>query len=54
MAVLLLDVEADLVIGDGGRVVRAERLFPVAELARELAYWLRVPDGGRQTSRSTR
>ncbi|MEU3553949.1 DUF7878 domain-containing protein [Streptomyces fragilis] len=47
LEVLLVDIEADLVIRDGSQVVLAEGYFPVAELARELALWLRRPDGER-------
>ncbi|MET7289905.1 hypothetical protein [Streptomyces sp. NPDC005573] len=43
-AILLVDLEADLVIRDGAQVVFAEGLFPVAELARALAHWLRQTD----------
>ncbi|MFI9230510.1 DUF7878 domain-containing protein [Streptomyces rimosus] len=42
---LLVDIEADLVIRDGDRVVLAEKLFPVAELAHALAGWLQRPGG---------
>lgn len=45
--VLLVDIEADLVIRDGDRVVLAEEQFPVAELARALVGWLRRSDGER-------
>lgn len=38
--VLLVDLEADLVIRDGGRTVCAVEDFPVAELARALVTWL--------------
>lgn len=44
---LLVDIEADLVIRDGDRVVLAEKLFPVAELAQALVGWLHRPDGER-------
>ncbi|MGW2699033.1 hypothetical protein [Streptomyces sp. NPDC001340] len=40
-AILLVDIEADLTIRDEDRVVMAEGLFPVAELARGLVGWLR-------------
>ncbi|WP_018544150.1 hypothetical protein [Streptomyces sp. LaPpAH-108] len=40
--VLLVDLEADFVVLDGERVVMEEGLFPVAELARELVFWLRA------------
>ncbi|MFH8405247.1 hypothetical protein ACH4FX_10785 [Streptomyces sp. NPDC018019] len=47
VGVLLVDIEADLVIQDGDRVVFAEKLFPVAELARALVSWLYRLDGER-------
>ncbi|MFE6685631.1 hypothetical protein ACFVFQ_04050 [Streptomyces sp. NPDC057743] len=47
VGVLLVDIEADLVIRDGDRVVFAEKLFPVAELARALVGWLHRSDGER-------
>ena len=40
LADYLVSVEADLNISDRGRLVYAERSFPVAELARELSAWL--------------
>ncbi|MFK8843892.1 hypothetical protein [Streptomyces sp. Ac-502] len=46
-AVLFLDIEADLVIRDGERVVLAEERFPVAELALALVDWLRRSDSER-------
>ncbi|MCZ0989357.1 hypothetical protein [Streptomyces diastatochromogenes] len=46
-AVLLVDIESDLIIRDGDRVVMAEGLFPVAELARALVGWLGRPAGAR-------
>ncbi|KDN88057.1 hypothetical protein KCH_01340 [Kitasatospora cheerisanensis KCTC 2395] len=46
-AVLLLDVEAELSIVDDGRPVWSEPAFPVAELARGLAFWLRLPEEER-------
>ena len=46
-AVLLVDIEADLTIRDGDRVVMAEGLFPVAELARALVGWLGRSAGER-------
>ncbi|WP_017591529.1 DUF7878 domain-containing protein [Nocardiopsis potens] len=46
-AVLLADIEADLAVRDGVRVVFAEESFPVAELARALVGWLLRPDRGR-------
>ncbi|MFF4038676.1 hypothetical protein [Streptomyces sp. NPDC001816] len=45
-ALLLVDIEADLTIRDEDRVVMAEGLFPVAELARSLVGWLRRPVRG--------
>ncbi|GAA2524082.1 DUF7878 domain-containing protein [Winogradskya humida] len=39
LADLLINVEADMEVRDGGEVLYAERLFPVAELARELKKW---------------
>ncbi|MFI9808673.1 hypothetical protein ACIHEJ_30680 [Streptomyces sp. NPDC052301] len=45
--VLLVDIEADLVVGDGERVLFAEGLFPVAELACALVGWVGLPDGER-------
>ncbi|MEW2130500.1 hypothetical protein [Streptomyces sp. NPDC005435] len=44
--VLLVDLEADFVVRDGERVVLEEGLFPVAELARELVFWLRAGEDG--------
>jgi hypothetical protein len=44
---VLVDIEADLVIRDDDRVVWAEKMFPVAELARDLAGRLYQPDGER-------
>jgi hypothetical protein len=49
LAVLLVDIEADLVIADGDRVVWSERLFPVAELAHALALWLLLPGDERES-----
>ena len=46
-AVLLVDLEADLVVRDGDRVVFEEGLFPVAELAYALTAWLHRPDDER-------
>ncbi|MFD7454129.1 hypothetical protein [Kitasatospora sp. NPDC059827] len=45
--VLLVDIEADLVISDASLTVWSEDKFPVAELARALSLWLRLPDGER-------
>ncbi|MFE5795776.1 hypothetical protein ACFQ8C_24825 [Streptomyces sp. NPDC056503] len=45
--ILLVDIEADLVISDNGRTVWNEDMFPVAELAYDLARWLRLADGAR-------
>ena len=47
VAVLLVDIEADLVISDNSRTVWSEDRFPVAELACALSLWLRLPDGER-------
>ncbi|WP_232795062.1 hypothetical protein [Kitasatospora sp. NRRL B-11411] len=47
LAVLLLDVEAELSVWDRGRPVWSEEAFPVAELAYHLARWVRGPAGGR-------
>lgn len=44
---LLVDIEADLAISDGSRTLWNEERFPVAELARALSLWLRLPDGER-------
>ncbi|MET9448631.1 DUF7878 domain-containing protein [Streptomyces cinerochromogenes] len=51
---LLVDLEADLTVRDGGRVVFAAQEFPVAELARALVGWLgqEVPGGFRFDSMS--
>ncbi|NYV73502.1 hypothetical protein HW445_04040 [Streptomyces sp. UH6] len=46
---LLLDIEAELSILEEGRVVWSEEAFPVAELAYELALWLRSPAAGRES-----
>ncbi|GIF73370.1 DUF7878 domain-containing protein [Asanoa siamensis] len=40
---LLVNLEADLEIADGERVIYAERAFPVVELARELVSWIQSP-----------
>ncbi len=45
--ILLVDIEADLLIGDDGRTVWSEDGFPVAELDCDLSRWLRFADGGR-------
>ena len=47
VAVLLVDIEADLAISDSSRTVWSEGQFPVAELAFALSLWLRLPDGER-------
>jgi hypothetical protein len=39
LADLLVNIESDIQLIDAGRVLYEERLFPVAELARELARW---------------
>src|SRR5690606_6297793 len=46
VAMLLTDIEADLVIRDGVRIVFAEESFPVAELARALVGWSQRPERG--------
>ncbi|MFD8915599.1 hypothetical protein [Streptomyces sp. NPDC059575] len=46
-AELLVNIEADLAIVDSGGLVFEEALFPVAELARDLAEWLRQPEDWR-------
>jgi hypothetical protein len=48
LAVLLLDIEAQLSIWEDGRVVWSEEAFPVAELAYHVALWLQSPDAGRE------
>ncbi|MFI6009367.1 hypothetical protein ACIBAG_11120 [Streptomyces sp. NPDC051243] len=48
LAVLLLDIEAELSIREQGRVVWSEEAFPVAELAYHLALWLQSPAAGRE------
>jgi hypothetical protein len=45
LAVLLVDIEADLVLRDGNQIVWSEERFPVAELARQLMRWLQDADG---------
>lgn len=47
LLVLLLDVEADLVVSRDGQALWSERDFPVTELTRALAFWLRLPHGER-------
>jgi hypothetical protein len=42
---LLVNVEADLAITDGDRVVFAEKAFPIAELARGLTRWVAAGGG---------
>jgi hypothetical protein len=44
VGVLLVDIEADVAVRDGNRVVFAEKQFPVAELACALVSWLRRTD----------
>lgn len=44
LEILLLDVEAELSIWGDGQAVWSEEMFPVAELAYQLALWLRRPD----------
>ncbi|MFG2814405.1 hypothetical protein [Streptomyces sp. NPDC048410] len=48
LAVLLLDIEAELSIWEEGRVVWSEEAFPVAELAYHLALWLLSPAAGQE------
>ncbi|MFI9275274.1 hypothetical protein ACIGXM_31865 [Kitasatospora sp. NPDC052896] len=45
MGELLVNIEADLTISDSEQVVYSEPLFPVAELAMELAAWICGPGG---------
>ncbi|MFC1418894.1 DUF7878 domain-containing protein [Streptacidiphilus cavernicola] len=48
VALLLVDIEADLTISDdSGLVVWSEDGFPVAELTCAFSLWLRLPDGER-------
>ncbi|MER5636942.1 hypothetical protein ABT095_08300 [Kitasatospora sp. NPDC002227] len=51
LEVLLIDIEADLSVREQGREVWSEVAFPVAELAYELAHWLRSPGGGQEDFR---
>ncbi|MFC0844714.1 hypothetical protein ACFH04_13500 [Streptomyces noboritoensis] len=46
LAVLLLDIDAELSIWEQGREVWSEDAFPVAELAYHLALWLQSPAAG--------
>ncbi|WP_228081809.1 hypothetical protein [Streptomyces profundus] len=48
LAVLLLDIEAELSIWEQGQVVWSEEAFPVAELAYYLALWLQRPTAGHE------
>lgn len=48
VAVLLLDIEAELSIREHGRAVWFEKRFPVAELAYHLALWLQSPAAGHE------
>ncbi|MGW8889169.1 DUF7878 domain-containing protein [Streptomyces sp. NPDC055749] len=48
LEVLLLDIEAELSIWEGGRAVWSEKAFPVAELAYHLALWLQSPAAGQE------
>jgi hypothetical protein len=48
LAVLLLDIEAELSIWEQGRMVWSEEAFPVAELAYHLAFWLRSAAAGHE------
>ncbi|MEU5891779.1 hypothetical protein ABZ835_33825 [Streptomyces sp. NPDC047461] len=45
---LQLDIEAELAIWEQGRVVWSEGAFPVAELAYQLALWLKDPAADRE------
>ncbi len=45
---LLVNIEADLTISDGDRIVYSEPLLPVAELAMELAAWIRQQKDDRE------
>jgi predicted type IV restriction endonuclease len=47
LADLLVNIEADFEVRDGDQVLYAERAFPVAELARELARWKSSPGDDR-------
>ncbi|MFI1176833.1 DUF7878 domain-containing protein [Streptomyces melanogenes] len=47
LVALLLDIEADFSIEEDGRTLWSQECFQVAELARELAHWLQVPEGDR-------
>ncbi|MFF9171765.1 MULTISPECIES: hypothetical protein [unclassified Streptomyces] len=48
LAVLLLDIEAELTLWEQGRKVWCEETFPVAELAYHLALWLQSPAAGHE------
>ncbi|MGW6559588.1 DUF7878 domain-containing protein [Streptomyces hydrogenans] len=48
LEILLVDIEADLMISDNGRIVWSEEAFPVAELAYGLARWLHLADHIRE------
>ncbi|MEV0278897.1 hypothetical protein AB0I22_21280 [Streptomyces sp. NPDC050610] len=48
LAVLLLDIEAELSVWEQGRMVWSEEAFPVAELAYHLALWLQRSAGGHE------
>ncbi|MFF9884363.1 MULTISPECIES: DUF7878 domain-containing protein [Streptomyces] len=48
LEVLLLDVEAELSIWEQGRAVWSQEAFPVAELAYDLALWLRRPTAAQE------
>ena len=48
LAVLLLDIDAELSIWEQGREVWCEEAFPVAELVYHLALWLRRPSAGHE------
>lgn len=48
LAVLLLDIEAELSIWEEGQMVWSEEAFPVAELAYHLALWLQSSNAGQE------
>lgn len=48
LAVLLLDIEAELSVWEEGQMVWSEEAFPVAELAYHLALWLQSSNAGQE------
>lgn len=42
LADVLINVEADLEVWDGDRLIYSERSFPIVELARALCFWSRA------------